>query len=158
LSGQANADVPKWAADYVANCDDEEVIVEMARLGLECWRKLDTTRFLDEAETWLHDPKRRLRAFALIALDAAAEDHQFKDIPSIFRLIAGLAAAAKLEEKRALRRLIETLVGRSPPEAARFLMDEIAASGTAAQDIARSTLDSFPARQRELLENTLSSK
>jgi hypothetical protein len=57
-----------------------------------------------------------------------------------------------------LRRLIETLVGRSPPEAARFLMDEIAGVGKAAQDMTHSILDSFPPRQRELLENTLSSK
>ncbi|MEJ2550267.1 MAG: DNA alkylation repair protein [Anaerolineales bacterium] len=158
LSGQANADVPKWAVDYVVNCDDEDVIVEMARLGLESWRERDVPRFLDEVETWLHDSKRRLRTFALIALDAAVEDHQFKDIPSVYRLIAGLTATAKLEEKRALRRLIETLVGRSPPEAARFLMDEIAGVGKAAQDMTHSILDSFPPRQRELLENTLSSK
>ncbi len=158
MSGLAHADVPQWAIDYAANCDDEEVIVELARVGLDSWRKFDASRFLDEAQTWLHDSSRSIRTFGLLALGSAAEDHQFKDIPSIFRLIAGLTATAKLEEKRALRRLVETLVERSPPEAARFLMDEIAAAGTPAQNLTRNTLDLFPARQRELLESTLSAK
>jgi hypothetical protein len=104
------------------------------------------------------DSNRGIRSFALLALSAAAEDDQFKDIPSIFRLIAGFTAKAKGGERRALRRLIEALVDRSPPEAARFLMDEVAEGGNPAENFARSTLEFFPSRQRRLLERTLSSQ
>ena len=98
-------------------------------MGVLDWRKSDTSRFLTEVETWLKDSDRRIRAFAFLTLGAACEDQQFKDIPSIFRLIAGFTAKVKGEERRALRRLIQVLAGRSPPEVVRFLMDEIAAGG-----------------------------
>jgi hypothetical protein len=158
LSGQVHDDVAKWAIDYVAKCDDQEVVAEMAKAGLQGWRISDVSRFLAAEQVWLNDSNRGIRSFALLALSAAAEDDQFKDIPSIFRLIAGFTAKAKGGERRALRRLIEALVDRSPPEAARFLMDEVAEGGNPAENFARSTLEFFPSRQRRLLERTLSSQ
>lgn len=157
LSGQTHAEVSKWAIDYVRTSDDHDIAVEIARQGLLDWRKADTSRFLDEVEVWLTDSDRKVRTFALLLLGAAVEDLQFKDIPSIFRLIAGLTANAKGEEKRALRLLIQVLVDRSPPEVVRFLVDEIAAGGTPSKNLAHTTLDYFPSRQRKLLERTLSS-
>jgi hypothetical protein len=158
LSGQAHEDVSKWAVDYVRNCEDQEIIVEMAQVGILDWRKSDVSRFLTEVETWLEDSDRRIRTFAFLTLSAACEDSQFKDIPSIFRMVAGFSAKVKGEERRALRQLIQVLAERSPPEVVRFLMDEITAGGTPAKNLARNTLDSFPARQRKLLERTLSSQ
>jgi len=158
LSGQVHDDVSKWAIDHVAKCDDQEVVAEMAKVGLHSWRVSDVPRFLSAEEVWLNDSNRRIRSFALLALSAAAGDDQFKDIPSIFRLIVGFTAKAKGGERRALRRLIQALVGRSPPEAARFLIDEIADGGNPAENFSRSVLDFFPSRQRRLLDRTLSSQ
>jgi len=53
---------------------------------------------------------------------------------------------------------LRTLIRRSPPEATRFLLDELACAIPGTQRMIRVSLKHFPARQRELLKQALSAK
>jgi hypothetical protein len=92
----------------------------------------------------------------MLSLHAAVEDPAFEDLPTVFQLCAGLAEKVRGEERRALYAVVTALARRSPPEAARFLTDELANGESGARRMIRETLSAFPRHQRELLRRTLS--
>lgn len=157
LSGYSHSEIADWVTDWVPSCEDRFANAELASVGLQGWRKSDVHSYLNKIAFWLKSSSLRMRVFALQALEASAHDEDFDELPTVFRLIKGRVTVAKRGEKRSLYRLVNTLATRSPPEAARFLMDEIAHEGGAARKMAKSMLEAFPSRQRTLLERTLSS-
>jgi hypothetical protein len=156
LSGYSHSEIADWVTDWVPSCEDRFAIAELASVGLLAWRRSDVHGFLDKIDLWLKSSSTRMRVFALQALEASTQDEEFDELPTVFRLIRGRVSVAKKREKRSLYRLVNTLVTRSPPEAARFLIDEIAREGGVARKMAREMIEAFPSRQRTLLERTLS--
>jgi hypothetical protein len=156
LHSQDGPAVAAWSEGWALECKDEFILAELAKVGIESWRKADPSGFLSHASNWATSTKRPLRIFALMAFRAAVEDPCFEDLPTVFRVSAGLAETVRGESRRVLYDMVEKLARRSPPEAARFLLDELAKGGEGARRLARTTLPVFPSRQRELIERTLS--
>lgn len=158
LGGIQQMEVAQWAETRASNCDDRVVLMELASQGLAGLREADPTAFLDRASEWLGSTHRWLRLFALMALHSAVENPTFEDLPTVFRLLSGVSEKARGESRKALYALLRTLTRRSPPESARFLLDELAREVPGTQRTIRASLGHFPARQQELLKHALSVK
>ncbi|NIS79974.1 MAG: hypothetical protein GTO14_07160 [Anaerolineales bacterium] len=156
LGAYRQSEIADWVTDWVPSCEDRVALAELARVGLQGWRANDVAMFLSKVAEWLESSSLRMRVFSLQALDAAAHDEDFDELPTVFRLITGRVATSQGREKRSLYSLVNTLATRSPPETARFLIDEINREGGAARKMTRSLIENFPSRQRILLERTLS--
>lgn len=151
-------DVPDWAETWVLTCDDQIAVEELANQGLTNWRKADPTRFLGRVELWLGSTQKKLQSFSLLALMSAVEDPSFEDLPTVFRILDGTTGTFDGALFLVLSRLINALSRRSPPEAVRFLMDELAHERESTRRLIRNTKENFPPRQRDLLERALSVK
>lgn len=158
LGGIQQPEVAQWAEARVPNCDDSVVLKELASQGLAGLREADPAAFLERVSGWLGSTHRWLRLFALMALHAAVENPTFEDLPTVFRLLSGVSEKARGESRQVLYALVRTLTRRSPPESARFLLDELAREVPGIQRMIRASLGNFPARQKELLKHALSAK
>jgi hypothetical protein len=153
---QDRAEVAELAEQWVTDCEDRQALSELASSGIAGWRKADMSGFLERVSLWLDQRSRRLRHFALMALKAAVEDSSFEDLPTVFRILAGVVDKVRGESRQSLFELVRAMARRSPPETARFLLDELAHDSVKARHMIRSTLEAFPAHQQELLELALS--
>jgi hypothetical protein len=156
LAGKSGDDVIQFIATRAGECRDPIVRDELARTGLEAWRKGNAVEFMEHVSDWLGESARKIRVFGLLALEGAIQDRQFTDLPTVFRLLAGASISARDEERRSLHRVIRSLARRSPQEAVRFLLDELVRNESTARRLIREVRDEFPPRQRELLERALS--
>ncbi len=156
LNGQTDPSVPQLAEAWAFKCSDLTLLAELSVTGLEGWRRTDPSKFLTQIAAWSNAVKSPLRILALLSLHAAVEDPTFEDLPTVFQLCAGLAGKVRGEERRALYAVVTALARRSPPEAARFLTDELAKGDAGVRRMIQDTLTAFPKRQRELLQRTLS--
>lgn len=156
LGCQRRSDVGQWIEKWISDCVDSAAIDQLARLGVTGWREAYFKSYTAKMEKWLKGSLRRLRLFALIALQSAVEDVDFNDLPTIFRILSGASKSVRGESRQALYKLVRTLAKRSPPEATRFLLDELEGEIPGSRRMIRSLLESFPARQRDLLERALS--
>ena len=151
-------DVPSWAETWALECDDQIALRELANQGLASWRKTDPTAFFERVKIWLGSTEKKLQSFGLLVLQSAVEDPSFEDLPTVFRLLDGTTGRFGGALFYVLNRLINALAMRSPPEAARFLMDELARGSRGTKRMVKNTLEKFPIPQRELLERALSAK
>lgn len=156
LGCQRRSEVAQWIEKWISDCVDGAAIAELASLGLTGWRKADFKSFIAKMEVWLNGSLQRLRLFTLRALQTAVEDADFDDLPTIFRILSGASKSVRGESRQALYTLVRTLAKRSPPEATRFLLDELAGEVPGSRRMIRSLLENFPIRQRDLLERALS--
>jgi hypothetical protein len=148
----AAAEVERWAA----TTDDRQVLRELAETGLAGLRQAHPAEFLKSARSWLKAARERPRLLALWALQAAAQDPGFQDLPGLLRALRGAASAVRGESRRALRGLIEALARRSPAEAASFLLQELQRQEQSLAPLVSQALPAFPERQRAVLLERLS--
>ncbi len=159
ILGELNGEeVPVWAEAWALECDDQIALWELANQGLVSWRRADPTSFLERVRNWLSSTQKRHHSFALFALQSAVEDPYFEDLPTIFRLLDGITGRFTGALFHGLNQLINALARRSPLEAARFLMDELAHGSGGTKRLVQNALKRFPIHQRDLLERTLSVK
>jgi hypothetical protein len=158
LGGQPTEEVAQMAEAFASDCDDDVVLFELADRGLVGWRYGAAPKFLEKVAIWIESPRRRLRVFALMAIRAAVDDSEFAELPTVFRILSGRVESARGDERRSLYALVRSLAKRSPPETVRFLLDEMAKDGPSSRRMVRNTWESFPLRQRQLLERALSTE
>jgi hypothetical protein len=145
-----------WAAARAETCPDAVCLAELARSGLAGWRAAEPQTYLAQTSAWLRSGSERVRALGATGLTALVDDASFEDLPAVFRLLTDLPLAGHGVFRRALEQTVDALARRSPPEAARFLLDALRLGTPGAASLARRSLPAFPARQRGLLEEALS--
>jgi hypothetical protein len=158
LGEQSGEQVPNWAETWAVESEDRIALQMLAAKGLVSWRRAAPTAFLEKAEGWLGSTEKKLWSFSLLALQSAVEDASFEDLPTVFRLLDGATSRFRGVHIHALSQLISALARRSPPEAAHYLIDELASGGPTITRMVQNTLEIFPKRQRQLLERALSTK
>jgi hypothetical protein len=156
LSGQKGPEVADWIESHLLEAQDSRVLQDAAGVGLEGWRLASPTAFVRRALEWSRGPEARLHALGMMALAAAIDDPRFEQLPGLIRGLAGLGPAPRGETRRALNALVTSLARRTPPEAARFLLDEIERRSPGIDRLVRSNLDAFPPVQRQQLSRALS--
>lgn len=149
-------DAAVWAAARAETCKDGVCLMELARTGLAGWRAAEPQTCLAQISAWLRSGSERVRTLGASSLAALVDDAAFEDVPAVFRLLASLPLAGHGVFRGALEQTVGALARRSPPEAARFLLDALRLRTPGAEALIRRSLSAFPARQRSLLEAALS--
>jgi len=156
LSGQTRPEVADWVEVHILEAQDSRVLKEAAGVGLEGWRLVDPPAFVQRAIAWSRGVETGLQTLGLMALAAAVDDPRFEQLPSLVRGLAAVTPAPRGEARRALGDLVNSLARRTPPEAARFLLDEIERHSPGVDRLVRGSLDAFPPAQRQQLSRALS--
>lgn len=156
LSGQTRPEVADWIEVHILEAQDSRVLKEAAGVGLEGWRLADPPALVQRALGWTRGAETSLQTLGLMALAAAVDDPRFEQLPSLMRGLAGLGPAPRGDSRRALGDLVNSLARRTPPEAARFLLDEIDRRSPGIDRLVRGSLDMFPPAQRQQLSRALS--
>ncbi|MGD2253100.1 MAG: DNA alkylation repair protein [Anaerolineales bacterium] len=156
LGGLDDDEVPAWAEEHIGGCRDYAALQELAERGLAGWRTGSREAFLARASAWLETNNARLRGLALLALAVEVANPEFEDLPSVFGLARGQADSVRGETRQALFALVRALARRSPPETARFLLDDLADERSGARRLVREVLKDFPPRHRAALRKALS--
>ena len=155
VGSQRGGTVADWVEAHAPHCDDSVALAELAGAGLSGWRKSDVSAFLERVATWMEGQGPRLQSLAMSALTAAVEDTSFEHLPALLTRLEGKAGKARGEAKRAMVSLVRSMARRSPPEAARFLLDEMERGTPGASRLAASVLEAFPEAQRRRLASAL---
>ncbi|OGO14526.1 MAG: hypothetical protein A2Y93_00890 [Chloroflexi bacterium RBG_13_68_17] len=145
-----------WAAGRAKLSDSRAALKDLAEQGLSDLRAQHPQHLLEAVERWMRSGDPRLRALAYFAAASQVDDEGFRDLPAVFRLVESTLQDAGGFPQPALQQLIEAMARRSPPEAARLLIDELGRAIPGIDDMVRLTLPAFPPFQRGRLERALS--
>jgi len=154
LERQPLASLPDWIANWSETAEDPQLLERLA-VGphKRLWRG-DPDLFWKTAAGDLHSdgaPK----TVALLALEEIVPDLNPDDLPRVFAVLEAAPVPVSGEAWRAYLEVVRVAARRSPPETARFLVDEIEHARPGATRLARQTLSDFPPRQREALREAL---
>lgn len=143
--------IPQVVEQWAVTCEDEQALAYITSGGLKTWRAADLERFYATVETWLGDHRVRVRHLAILALEGRTEDGDFQELHSMLKLLAGISSELRGSSQRSLTLLIRQLAEVSPPEVAKFLIDEIRSNVSGSRRLAENVLPLFPERlQREI--------
>jgi hypothetical protein len=156
LSGETSAWIGDWVEDRTLTCDDPPALTPLAEEGLLGWRGAHPAEFLERCRSWLESSSGRLQLLAVKALQAAVDDPAFNGLPKLFRTLDGQLGHLHGQSRRVVAELIEALARRSAPEAARFLLDQLASDQPGSASLIRSSLAAFPPSQASHLRRALS--
>lgn len=146
----------EWAADKARTCEDALVLAELGGAALSAWRGSNPEEFLEVVDGWLSEGEPRVAELALAALAQGAHELKSDCLPNMFRMLLGRLGKTRGGAQRAIHDIVRTTARRSPAEAARYLIDEIAAGSMEARRLAHEMAGEFPDNQRHLLEDALS--
>jgi hypothetical protein len=156
LSGETGSWVGEWVESRSRTCDDLPALRPLAEEGLLGWRSAQPEQFLDGCRRWLESDSARLQLLAIRALEAAVDDPAFSDLPGLFHALDGQLGRLRGQSRRVVGELIEALARRSAPEAAKFLIDQLASNQPGSGSLIRSSLAAFPPSQASHLRRALS--
>jgi len=156
LSMRQDDGVPVLAERWARTCTNASVREELAGKGIQAWRDAQPEEALQQMKIWLEKPWTHVQAFTLLVLQELVAQPGFDNLPAIFHLLHPVSRFERREVRIALQALVEILIERSPPEAAFFIIDELASGHKRAVQLARKTLKAFPRDQQRLIRRALS--
>jgi len=150
--------VPAWVEAQARTCSDKTVLSALGGQGIRSWRAAHPDAFLERAWSWIDESDSRLTAVAIMALAEAISQPEFPLGPKLFQGLEDRFDRLAALPRRTLTDLLRKLADRSPAETAQMLKYHLThgQSQRAMGDAVRSSLPSFPARQRRVLEAALS--
>ncbi len=152
----ADGAAAEWAAGLAGGCDSRAALKDLAEEGLSALRVQHPERTLQIIEQWMRSGDPRTRALAYYAAVPLVADDEAEALPQVLRMLESTLADAGGFAQPALQRLVEALARRSPPEAARLLIDELGRAVAGIDELVRLSAPAFPPFQRARLERTLS--
>jgi len=154
LERQPLASLPDWIATWSETAEDPQLLERLA-VGPQrrLWRG-DPDLFWRAAADDLHADGAPTTV-ALLALEEIVPDLNPDDLPRVFAVLEAAPVPVSGEAWRAYLEVVRVAARRSPPETARFLVDQIEHARPGATRVARQTLSDFPPRQREALREAL---
>jgi hypothetical protein len=147
--------IPAEVEDWATRCEDDEALKQLARMGMRYWRGKDLDRFYQATGAWLRDPRLRLRHLGILALHGRSRDQDFKELPRMLHQMEGLSSQVRGSSQRSLNALVRDLAQISPPEVAKYLIDEAQSKVTGASKLARAVMPVFPERLQQELRRAL---
>ncbi len=152
MSGEV---VAEEAQEWALTCEDEEALDALASTGTTRWRTTEQANFYRTLEAWLGDPRIRIRHLGILALQARIRDVDFNELPQVLGLIQGLCANVRGSSQRSLNEMVRYLISISPPEVAKFVIDEVEAGVQGAKRLAQAVIPVFPDRLKKEIQKTL---
>ena len=154
LERQPLASLPDWISAWSRSAEDPQLLERLAAGPLRrIWRG-DPELFwrTAAAELWSDSASTTV---TLLALERIVPDLGPDDLPRVFSVLEEAPVPHAGEAWRAYLEVVRVAARRSPPETARFLVDEIEHARPGATRLARQTLSELPPRQREALRQAL---
>jgi hypothetical protein len=105
---------------------------------------------------WLKGQQISLKMITLMALRCAVDDSDFLDLPLIFHILQDHDVIGNGELKRVLHDLLRSLIQRSEPEAAHFLLDILERDASTGRKWIRALLECFSSDQQLRFKRALS--
>jgi hypothetical protein len=155
---RADDGVPAWIEAHARTCTDKTVLSALGGQGIRSWRAAHPDAFLERAWSWIDESDSRLMTVAIMALAEAISQPEFPLGPKLFQGLESRFDRLAAQPGRTLGDLLRKLAARSPAETAQMLKYHLThgKSQRAMAGAVRSSLPSFPARQRRVLEAALS--
>jgi hypothetical protein len=154
LERQPLTSLPDWIAAWSQTAEDPQLLERMAGGPMRrLWR--------DAPDLFWGTAAANLAAeggpttVALLALEQIVPDLEPDDLPRVFAVLDAAPVPQAGEAWRAYLQVVRVAARRSPPETARFLVDEIEHARPGATRVTRQTLSDFPPRQRDALRQAL---
>jgi hypothetical protein len=141
--------------DWAITCEDDQALEYVTSSGLKRWRKQDLKRFYHTMQIWLHDSRLRIRHLAVLAILGRTEDEDFQELPQVLDTLEGLTAQLRGSSQRSLTILVRQLTSLSPPEVAKYLIEELQADVPGAKRLAQTVLTDFPERLKQEIRLSL---
>ena len=155
LGSHARLEVLTMAEAWATMCNDIQVVISVASAGLRSYRAQVPSELFEAIDGWLDSDNSNVRHLGLQALLAFLEGGENEHIPTILLTLRGSSDRARGESWKTLRVLVEELAVRSPPEATRFLLDEMEDGSKGTERLVRTILESFPEVHRSRLRNAI---
>lgn len=155
LGSHARLEVLTIAEVWATMCNDVQVVISIASAGLRSYREEVPSELFEAIDGWLNSDNSHVRHLGIQALLAFLEGGENEHIPTILLALRGSSDRARGESWKTLRVLIEELAVRSPPEATRFLLDEMEDGSEGTERLVRTILASFPEVHRNRLQNAI---
>ncbi len=154
LEIQPQQSLPEWIVAWSESAEDPHLLERLAAGPMRGMWRSDSDRFWRAVAADLESEGAPMTV-GLLALREVIPDLAPADVPRIFELLAVAPAPQAGEAWRAYLDVLRAAARRSPPEAARFLVDEIERARPGATRLARQTQSDFPPREREALRDAL---
>jgi hypothetical protein len=139
-------EIPDLVVGWAVICEDDQALTEVAVSGLNAWRGRDHQRFYRTIVRWLEDGHIRIRQLAVLALIGRSEDEDFHEIPEMLKVLSGISTQLRGSSQRSLTALIRKLAEISPPEVAKFLIEQVESDVGGARRLAQHSVSAFPER------------
>jgi hypothetical protein len=150
--------VPAWVEEHARTCTDRIVLSALGGQSIQSWRAAHPDAFLERAWSWIDTSDSRLITVAIVALGEAVSKPEFPLGPKLFQGLESRFDRLAAQPQWPLGELLRKLASRSPAETAQMLTYHLT-HGQPHRSLAiaiRTSLPSFPARQRKALEAALS--
>jgi hypothetical protein len=141
---------------WVMDSNDLELVKKLAKTLVTSWKEENFKDFSSTLKGWLQSNSIRRQVFALIVFQSVVQDADFSDLPLVFNLLRTHNIPANSALKRPFHDLLKTLIERSQPETARFLLDVLEKEPSLGSRLIRSVLEYFPTDQQARLKRALS--
>jgi hypothetical protein len=156
LEYRALEELLSTAETWALEIDDHKLLEKLAQTLASLWKIKNYSDFPRISKKWLQEGPIAIKNFALITFRCAVDDPSFLDLPLIFRIIKDDEVVRNNKLKRVLHDLLRSLIQRSEPEAAHFLLDIIERDPTIGRKFIRALLECFSPDQQSRLKNALS--
>ena len=144
--------VENWAFDL----KDQVLMQKMAQILVSSLRIVNFQGLSKMSVKWLEGQQTSLKMVVLMALRCAVDDSDFLDLPLIFHLLQDHDVIGNAELRRVLHDLLRSLIQRSEPEAARFLLDILELDASTGRKWIRILLECFSSDQQLRFKRALS--
>lgn len=148
-------DLADRVSTWAATADDDRLLDRLAGGPLLRLSRQAPDRFWLALTEWFESRPTRLAGLAWLALAAAIPDLDPAALPRAFEAMEGAPPAVAGEAWRGRVGALEAAARRSPPETARFLVDQLEAGRPGAALLARHLLPGFPAAEQAALRAAL---
>jgi hypothetical protein len=150
-------DVRLQVETWSQQTEDMDLLKSLAKTLLFKWRDECYVDLPQIISTWLRSGKMPLQTLCILSMQGVVSDKDFDDLPSVFNLVLTHELANDVRLRRIFRNLVQALIHRSAPEAARFLLDLAERDASNGRKLIREFLDQFPDQQQVRLKRVLSS-
>ena len=110
--------IEQWIPAGLQDCLISELIEHISILP----RALSSERWIDLVRTWLYSDDKNLVKVGMRAVSKVVENPRFQNLPRVFDLLEPLYAQPRIDRQKNLTALTRTLIERSQPETAAFLI------------------------------------
>jgi hypothetical protein len=156
LENRPLEDVFTHVENWSLELKDQALMQKMAQILVSSWR-IDNFQGLSNISIkWLKGQQPSLKMVTLMTLQYVVDDLDFSDLPLIFHLLQDHNAIGNAELRRVLHDLLRSLIRRSEPEAARFLLDILERDALIGRKWIRALLECFSSDQQLRFKRALS--